>query len=32
MFGIDPAEWIYSHEAWVALIHPDDRGAGRFHL
>ncbi len=25
MFGIDPAEWIYSHDAWVALIHPDDR-------
>jgi PAS domain S-box-containing protein len=25
MFGIDPAAWSYSHDAWIALIHPDDR-------
>jgi len=25
MLGLDRATWQYSHEAWYALLHPDDR-------
>jgi len=25
MLGLDPETWQYSHEAWQALLHPEDR-------
>jgi PAS domain S-box-containing protein len=25
MLGLDPASWRYSHQAWHALLHPEDR-------